>query len=194
MDRSAQVTSIDAIRAFRTALVKFDADARDAVTLLVLEVRKALDWLEHDRPRYWAEQLRKASEWVVQARNELDRCQLTYGSEDRPSCYEQKKALEKAKRRLRLCEEKVKTVRRWLRTVHSQMNEFNGQIARMNNCLDTDIARAVAALERMVRALEKYVEASVPESRASTAAAEGAETGPGTPNGGAPPIPAEHVP
>jgi len=78
--------------------------------------------------------------------------------------------------------------------VHSQMNEFNGQIARMNNCLDTDIVRAVAALERMVRALEKYVEASVPESRASTAAAEGAEAGPGTPNGGTPPMPAEHLP
>lgn len=193
MDRSAQVTSIDAIRAFRAAISKFDAGARDAVTLITLEVRKALDWLEHDRARYWPEQLRKASEWVVQARNELERCQLTYGSQERPSCYEQKKALEKAKRRLRLCEEKVQAVRRWVRTVRAELNEFNGQMARMNNLLETDMVRAGGALERMLRALDQYVETSPPEPGAAGVAARGGSS-PETANGGSPPLPAEPMP
>jgi hypothetical protein len=160
MDRSANVTSIDAIRALRSAFRAFEANSREAVTLLTLEVRKALDWLENDRTRYWPEQVRKASECVAQARNDLERCQLTYGSEDSPSCYEQKKALERAKRRLRLCEDKVKRVKYWVRTVRGEMDEFEGQMARINNCLDADVPRAVALLERMLRALERYAEAS----------------------------------
>ncbi|MFV1964372.1 MAG: hypothetical protein ACC628_03035 [Pirellulaceae bacterium] len=162
MDRSAQVTSIDAVRELRTALLQFEAGARDAVSMLQLEVRRAVDWLENDRGRYWPNQVRKASEGVAQARNALGRAELTYGSEEPPPCTEQKKALAQAKRRLRLCEEKVKTVRRWVRAVRAELNEFDGQMARMNNYLDTDTPRATAALERMLRALEKYVQSTQP--------------------------------
>ena len=42
MDRSAHVTSIEAVRALRVALLNFEADARDAVSMLVLEVRRAI--------------------------------------------------------------------------------------------------------------------------------------------------------
>jgi hypothetical protein len=167
VDRSANVTSIDALRFFRTALLAFEHNARDAVTLLGLEVRKAIDWLEQDRARYWPEQQRKAAEAVVQARNELERRQLTYGSEEPPSCIEQKKALERAKRRLRLCEEKIKAVKRWIRAVRAEMNEFEGPMARMNECLDTDLPRAVAALERMLAALEKYAQTPTPTAAPS---------------------------
>jgi hypothetical protein len=162
MDNGARVTSVDSIRSLRAALVNFEGGARDALTLLELEVRKAVDWLEHDRAQYWPDQYRKASEGVAQARNELERRQLTYGSDEPPSCYEQKKALEAAKRRLRLCEEKMKTVKRWIRTVRGELNEFEGQMARMTECLDADIPRAVAALERMLVALEKYLASSTP--------------------------------
>ena len=187
MDRAANVTSIDALRALRVAILQFEADARDAVTLLVLEVRKAVDWLESDRTRYWPEECRKASEWVAEARNELARCQLTYGSEQAPSCYAQKKALEQAKRRLRLCEEKIKIVRQWIRSVRAEMHEFEGRMARMNNCLDADVPRAVAALERMLLALERYAEASAPAPPDSgppfSAAATEATREPGGPPG-----------
>jgi hypothetical protein len=162
MERSAHVTSIESIRSLRAALFHFESDARDAVTLLVLEVRKAVDWLENDRARYWPDQYRKASDAVVQARSDLERCQMRFGSEDAPSCYEQKKALERAKRRLRLCEEKVRTVKRWVRNVRTELNEFEGRMARMNDCLDTDVPRAAATLDRMLRALERYAETPTP--------------------------------
>jgi len=151
-------------------LLGFAADARDGVTQLVLEVRRAIDWLENDRVRYWADQYDKASEAVAQARNELERRQLSYGSEEPPSCYEQKKALELAKRRLRLCEEKRKAVQRWIRAVHSELHEFDGQVARMNEALDMDVPRGVAALERMLVSLEKYVQTSAPLARPAAAA------------------------
>jgi hypothetical protein len=156
MERSAQVTSIEAIRDFRAALLQFGGEAEDAVIMLTLEARKAIQWLQQDRSRYWPEQTRRAQEWVVQARNELDRCQLHYGSENAPSCFDQKKRLEKAKRRLRLCEEKVKAVKRWINTVRQELDDFDGELAKMNNWLETDLPRAAASLERMLRALDKY--------------------------------------
>jgi hypothetical protein len=156
MERSADVTSIDAIRGFRTALLQFGGEAEDAIVMLILEARKAIQWLQQDRARYWPEQTRKAQEWVVQARNELDRCQLHYGSENAPSCFDQKKKLERAKRRLRLCEEKVKAVKRWTNTIRQELDDFDGELAKMRNWLETDLPRAAALLERMVRALDKY--------------------------------------
>src|SRR5688572_26911662 len=117
MADSANVTSIDAVRSFRTALIQFGDNAEDAIVMLTLEARKAIQWLQNDRARYWPDQLRRSQEKVVQARNDLERCQLHYGSEDAPSCFDQKKALERAKRRLRVCEEKVKAVKKWINTI-----------------------------------------------------------------------------
>jgi hypothetical protein len=150
-------------------VLQFEADARDAVTMLQMEVRRAVDWIEQDRRRYWSHQAKRASDRVKQARNDLERAELTYGSEEPPPCTEQKKMLAVAKRRLQLCEEKIKAVRRWVRVVRAELNEFDGQMARMNNYLDTDVPRAAAALERMLRALEKYVESSQPVLRGGEA-------------------------
>lgn len=156
MERSANVTSIDGIRELRTSLLKFEEYSRDGLTMLILEVRRAMEWLEGDRRRYWPEQVRRASQKLVEARNDLERCQLKYGSEEAPSCYEQKMALQRAKRRLRFCEDQVKVVKQWIRAVRQELNDFEGQAAKLNSVLDADIPHAVTTLERMLRALDKY--------------------------------------
>jgi hypothetical protein len=137
MNQSANVTSIDAVRAFRTALVKFEENARDAVISLELEIRRA-----------------------VQARNALERCQLKYGSEEAPSCYEQKKDYERAKRRLRYCEDQVRKVKQWAQIIRQELTQFDGQKAQMTVCIDTDLPRAIAAIGNMLNALERYAQAT----------------------------------
>jgi len=156
MERSANVTSIDGVRELRTSLLKFEEYSRDGLTALILEVRRAMDWLESDRRRYWPAQVRRASQKLVEARNDLERCELKYGSEEAPSCYEQKLAYQNAKRRLRYCEDQVKVVKHWIRTVRRELNDFEGQAAKLSSVLDADIPHAVSALERMLRALDKY--------------------------------------
>lgn len=158
MGSKAEVTSLDALRSFRVALVQYDASVRDGLDSLATQVQRAVEWLEVDRRQYWPEQARRANEKLSEARNALERCQLRYGSEEAPSCYEQKKAVDETLQRLRYCEEKVRATRSWIATVRQELNEFQGQLAKMNNCLDGDLPRAVTALERMIAALEKYVE------------------------------------
>jgi hypothetical protein len=156
MERSANVTSIDGIRELRTSLLKFEDGSRDGLTMLILEVRRAMQWLEVDQRRYWPEQVRRASQKLVEARNDLERCELKYGSEEAPSCYEQKLALQRAKRRLRYCEDQVKVVKHWIQAVRQELNDFEGQVAKLTSVLDADIPHAVTTLERMLRALDKY--------------------------------------
>ena len=157
MSAPANVTSIDAVKRFRTSLQSFEAETRDTLTDLVLEVRRALDWIEVDRARYWPREARRAYERAVEARVNLERCQLSITGEDRKSCFAEKKELERAKRRLRIAEEKVHVVQRWAMKVRHEVEEFEGQVAKLNNTLDTQTPRAVAALQRMIKSLDEQV-------------------------------------
>jgi hypothetical protein len=156
MGGAANITSTDAVRALKLAMERYDADVRDIVTQLELEVRRAVDYIEHDRAQYWPREARKASDALAAARIELERQELAVRPEDKRSCYEAKLAVEKAKRRLRRAEEKVRAVRKWRVVVHHEAEEFAGETAKLTNFLDCEFPRAVAALERMAAALDKY--------------------------------------
>lgn len=156
MTHAANVKSIEHIRGLRTAMIKFEEASRDAITLLALEVRRAIDWIENDRRRYWPAQIKKASQQLAERRAELERCEMRFGSEEAPSCYEQKKAYQRARERLRYCEDQVRVTRRWIRTVRQELTEYEGQMAQMTTCIDSDLPRAIAVLAKMLGALEKY--------------------------------------
>jgi hypothetical protein len=175
MSSSAHVTSTDAIRDFRAALQQCEADLRDTVAQLVLELRRSLDWVEQDRARYWPAQVRVASDAVVQAQQDLARCESAIRAEDRRSCYEQRMALEKAKQRLRLTEQKVRAVRRLRVSVQREADAMHGRLLRLSDFLDTEFPRALAALGRMSAALDKYTQRSAPQPGMSdSGAASGA--------------------
>ena len=178
MTGQARISSTDVVRNLKVALGEFDGDAREGVTQLLLELRRALDWIEQDRSRYWPREVQRASDAVVVARNDLERCEMALRSEDKRSCYEQKLAFDRAKRRLRLTEEKVRAVRRWRVALQRQADNFQGSLAKMTNYLDTDLPRAVAALERMMTALDKYPERAAPVEQ-SGAVMESPETATG---------------
>ena len=155
--QTANVSSIDALRSFKAALVRFAAEVEAALVTLELEARRASDWVEDDRSRYWPQQARKASDLLSEARLALERCEVRISGEDARSCYDERKAVEKAKRRLHLAEEKTQAVRRWRAQMHKETEEFQVQLARMKQYIETDLLRAVATLDRMIAALDRYV-------------------------------------
>jgi len=158
---TANITSLDALRSFRIALLKFAEQVESALVTLELEGRRPVDWVE-DRSWYWPQQARLASDAVAEARQSLDRCQVRVASEDVKYCYDERKALEKAKRRLQLCEDKIQAARRWRPQMQKESEEFKVQIAKMKRFLESDFTRAIAALDRMSEALDRYVEQGGP--------------------------------
>lgn len=158
MAQGAKITSTDAVRLFKAGLQEYEAQVRDTVTQLELDLRRAMDWIEHDRLRYWTQECRAASDALAEARRALERAELAIRAEDKRSAYEKKLAYDQAKQRLRNAEQKVRAVRKWRLTMHQESDQFLGNVGRMNNYLDTELPRAVATLERLAQALDKYTE------------------------------------
>jgi len=161
---AAKITSIEALRELRAGLLRFCEDAAAALTALDLEARRPVDWIENDRTRYWPSELRKADDRLNEARQALARCQQTISGEDARHCYDERKAVERAKRRQRLCEEKVQALRRWRVQIRKDYEEFQAQIAKFKAYLENELAKATTALEQMSAALDKYVETSTPKA------------------------------
>ena len=101
MSRSARVTSIDVLPLLAAALQKFRGEAAGALDDLEIELRRGSEWIHHDRKEYWAQELRRASRSLNQARLQLQqaRC-LAAIADHEPACIDEKRALERAKRRL----------------------------------------------------------------------------------------------
>lgn len=175
---SANVASIDAVRTVKGALRQFEADLTNALVTLELEARRPMEWLEHDRSQYWPRELRRASDWVAEARLAMQRCELTIDADHRKTCYDERKQLEKAKRRLELSEEKIQAVRRWRLEVRKEVEEFEVHVAKLKRYLETDFQRAIAALERMAAALDRYTQTGSPAAgeRASQGATSSADS------------------
>src|SRR3954470_6361806 len=163
--QSANVTSIDAPRQFRAALVRFIAEVEAAMVTLELEAHRPIEWIEGDRPRYWRQEFRKASEAVGEARVALERCQVRISSEDTKYCYDERKALEKAKRRLVAAEEKAQSLRKWRMELHKVVEELKVQVARVKQYLETDMAKAISALDRITGALGRYAQQNNPPTK-----------------------------
>jgi len=174
MSRFAKLTSIDAVAKLATALRSFGEEASAALDNLELEARRAIEWIQHDRKDYWAGQVRRGWDQVAEARADLERCMTFHRVADhRPSCRDEKLALEKAKRRLRTAEEKVQAVRHWSHVLGHEVTEYRGSVNQLAGWLESDLPRALAALERMTTALESYVAL---ESAADAATASGPVT------------------
>jgi hypothetical protein len=158
MGRNANLTSTEVLRALKVALQQFEFEANAALTTLEMEGRRPIEWIEQDRSRYWPREVRKASDAVSEARIALNRCELAITPEDKRSCIDERKALGKAKARMRLCEQKVIAVQRWRVQVKKEAEALLVHVSKLQRFLELDLSQATAALERMATALEAYVQ------------------------------------
>jgi exonuclease VII large subunit len=153
---AANVHSLDAIQAVRAALVVFRDDLDQAVSTIDVEMRRVLDWLEHDRPQYWKKQLREARDGVTEAQQALHRCLMYPINDERPACYEERAELKKAQARLAYCDEKSERLRHWIREVRHEMSEYQGRISQLKDVVEIDSPQAMAILDRLIERIQEY--------------------------------------
>lgn len=153
---TANVRSLEAIEAVRAALVSFRDELDQAASTIDLEMRRVLDWLEHDRPRFWRTQLRKANDGVTEARAALHCCLMYPIADERPSCYEERAALKQAEARLAYCTEKSERLQHWIREIRHEMFEYEGRIRQLKDVAEIDAPQAMAILDRLVARLQEY--------------------------------------
>ncbi len=173
MGQPARVKSIDALQAMSAALVCFHDDACSALDDLDMELRRALQWISQDCPGYWKQELRLAKDGVTEARLQLENARMFRRiAEEHGSFVEEKKALERAKRRVQIAESKVEAIPHWAMMIERAVNEYRASRSQFAGWLDSDFPRAVAALSRMISDLEAYVRLAAPVDEHSPIALE----------------------
>lgn len=161
----AKVNDLAVLADFRVALADFAGQVRRALTDVQLEVRRGMEWITVDRPAHWRYEARRSGEALAHAKDELAHARTYKQIGDYiPACIDEKKAVEKAKKRLEHAEEKVEITRNWIVASRHAVDEFQGPVQQLMGMLDSDIPRAIMLLERMSAALEQYATGAAPTS------------------------------
>ncbi len=158
----SDVTTIERFRAsYATAAEAFGLALQDAES----DVERTILWLDSEISPYWQSQLRRAQDQVVMCKSALFRKQeIKATPEARPSVVSERKALDKAKARVAMCERKIEMVRRWKVELPRQAITFKGALSPMGTLLDRDSPRILAMLRRMTEHLEEYLRSSPDET------------------------------
>jgi hypothetical protein len=163
MAQPAKVKSIDALQAMSAALKCFHDDAASALDDLEMEIRRVLQWIGQDCRQYWRQEQREARDKVTEASLQLENAKMFRQiGDEKKSFIEEKKILDRAKRRLEIAENKIAIIPHWANMIERAVNEYRGSRSKFANWLEADYPRAVAALERMILSLETYVRLATP--------------------------------
>ncbi len=162
MSEAAKVTSVDALKDFREALVSFLEEAKNSLVTVQMENRRTTDWLQNHQRLYWFEELKRRRERHSMALTELHRVRLQArpGSAIRDT--EQKEAVRVTLAKVREAELKVETVKKWGPPLQHAIDEYTGKARALDDLLTGDVVHSLGMLERMISSLEDYLRLTAP--------------------------------
>jgi hypothetical protein len=155
MAGTANITSTDAITAFRAQLIVYLGKARPLLEELAGEIIRTRQWLENDQRLHWEHQFRIRTRKLEEARAELFNARLSKLQE---ATALQTMAVQRAERAVRECESKLNAIRKWIRNLEPLTSPLLKQAEQLQTYLATDMTRAVAHLDDVIRALENYAD------------------------------------
>jgi len=177
MSTQADVKSIDTLAFMKAAFASFAHESGQAISECEMQGQRAVDWICVDQAAFWKAEVRRMTELVNKAVKDLEYCKaFKKVGNNQPSCIEEKKALEKAKQRLARAEQKAEAVRRWTPLVQQQFRETCVRLVRFREVVDVDCPRAMAQLEKMLKALDAYRQVASPTGDASGGSGSGGQT------------------
>jgi hypothetical protein len=175
MSQFARVESVEALRAFKTALAKFADQVGSALIDAESDLRHTLTWVQTEQRTYWQGQLNKRHLAVMQARDALRQKKLyTTALSSKHSTAEEEKALALAQRAFEEAEQKAAATQTWGRRLEQEAILYRSLAQRMGNQVEIVLPDAMARLDRMVASLDAYLALQAPEA----ALAGGGSSGP----------------
>jgi hypothetical protein len=173
-EQQAHVRSVDAIEAFRSALIVFLTKAKPTLEEVVSEVTRTRQWVEHDQRVFWQKEMKVRHRELEQAQGELFSSRLS--RIDTPSAAQQL-AVQKATRAIRHAEEKLRILKKWDRELETRTEPSLKLVEQLHGFLTADMGKAVAYLTHIIQTLQAYSESGpAPVPIPSGAAAESTAT------------------
>lgn len=152
MSEGARITSVEAIRPFRAAILVFCREIAGVLSSAEAEIAKTIDWLQRDRVSYWRAEVQRRGEMLARAKSDLYRAQI-----QKKSLVDEKKAIGRAKEALRDAEERLESSRRWAVRLEHDRALYAGAVQGLHVAASIDLPKAASILELMSRSLDDYI-------------------------------------
>jgi len=165
MSEAAQVTSVDAIEAFRASLVLYLSKARPAIQQVCAEAQRTRIWVQTSQRQYWENQLRLRYRKAEEAKEALFNARI---SQFNQSTLLETMAVQRAQRAVAEAEAKLVLLKKWGHEIESRADPLVKQLDQFHGFLSTDLAEGVVLLAEMVKALDAYTSTTTPGSGAAT--------------------------
>jgi flagellar biosynthesis chaperone FliJ len=153
MPDRAQVTSLEAIEAFRARLITYREKAGRVLDEVSDEVTRARLRLQTDYRMNCEGQIRRCHKEVEMRQQELFSAQL---SGLREASYAQQHAVNRAKQKLREAEEKLQKIKIWHRQFDQRVEPPTRQVDKLRHTLVNDLAQGIAHLAAITKTLDDY--------------------------------------
>jgi hypothetical protein len=164
MSGQAKVSSVEAIESFRAQLLVYLGQMRPALDEITGEVLRTRAWMDDDRRRFYQQEMRKRSQKLEDARQELFSASMSRMGDAGSS---QKMAVQRAQRDVREVEEKLACLKKWDRDLENKTSPLVKQMEQLHGFLAVDMEKAVAYLDQVLTALAAYHSASRPAAPAA---------------------------
>ena len=155
MNPSANVQSLDGLRAYELALKYFEEKAKDALMNIDMDLRRTQEWIEEQYSN-WTAEIRKAEEALQAALLELNRKKIMKIGDRRPDTAEEEKQVKKCKARLEHAQDKLERTKHWLRAFPEAQLDYEGPGRQMKTQVENAIPTMLAILAQKIEALEQY--------------------------------------
>jgi hypothetical protein len=160
MPQAANVRSLESLKEFRSALIKFIDKAKRAVSTAESEVSRTQIWLQSTQPLHWKHTIRRGEEKLAQAKSELFRATISQPDNPRGPT-DQIRLVKKRQAEIKFAEEKLERTQRCARHLEHELNEYRGAMSPLTTSLEGDMTKAVVILERSIRSLEAYLSTKI---------------------------------
>jgi hypothetical protein len=174
MAQKANVTSVDALEAFRSMVVLYINKARPALEEVSAEVMRTRSWLEDEKKSHWINEMKRRSRVLEEAQQALLTARM---SNLRDESQVEVMAVHRARRARDEAEDKLRKVKQWDREFDNRVQPLVKQTEKLQTILAHDLVQALAYLSQAMQTLEAYASAGPP----STAAGPGPSADGGAP-------------
>src|SRR5262249_21215033 len=154
----AQVTSVEAIESFRSALIIYLSKARPALEEMGSEVLRAKQWLQNDQRRLWEGEMKQRAKKLERAKAELFSVSMSKLQEGSAAQQLRGHGLEAAYDE---AQKKMAMLKKWDRELDNRSEPLVKQVDQFQNFVMTEMPRAIAYLSQVIRTLEAYADVAI---------------------------------
>lgn len=155
MSGPAKVSSIEALEAFRADLIRYIEKARTALDDAESEVRRTRSWLDMDRARHWAIEIKKRSKRLEIAEADYYNAKITRPDESHTA---HRHMVARARRAVEEAEAKAHVVKKWRERFDNVVVPLVRRLDPSFDLVARQLPKGVHQLGESIKALQEYAE------------------------------------